>query len=76
LEVVGLENEIAKTFISQGPFAALFVYLLYYVLKTSDEREKRLIDSLDRLAEKLNDVKTDIATLHSELCELKDRIVG
>lgn len=49
-----MEETIIKTALSNGLWAALFVYLLYYVLRTSGEREKRLIDCLDRLAEKFN----------------------
>jgi hypothetical protein len=46
---MGVESEIIKAALGNGLWAALFVYMLYYVLKTSGEREKRLIDCLDRL---------------------------
>ena len=34
-----MENEVFKFILSQGIFAVLFVYLLYYVLDTNNKRE-------------------------------------
>lgn len=58
-----MESEIIKAALSNGLWAALFVYLLYYVLKTSGEREKRLIDCIDRLSRRfeiVDDIKDGV----------------
>ena len=42
-----MEAEIVKMAASQGLFAVLFVALLFYVLKTNEHREERLMTCLD-----------------------------
>ncbi|EOR26268.1 phage holin-like protein [Niallia nealsonii AAU1] len=37
-----MELELTKYFLTQGPFALLFVWLLIYVMKNNKERENRL----------------------------------
>lgn len=51
-------------FISQGPFAALFVWLLLHTQKRNKEREDQLYDTLNEFAkrydiviEKLDEIK-------------------
>ncbi|WP_460262881.1 BhlA/UviB family holin-like peptide [Clostridium sporogenes] len=41
-----MEQEMMKYMKSQGAFAILFCYLLYFVLKTSKEREENVIKIL------------------------------
>lgn len=58
-----MESEIIKAACQNGLWAVLFVYLLYYVLKTSGEREKRLIDCIDRLSRRfeiVDDIKDGV----------------
>lgn len=65
-----MEQEIVKVAISQGLGYTLFVFLLIYVLKTTQERENRLNTTIDKkqsiiqdLAAKLNvieDVKKGV----------------
>jgi hypothetical protein len=62
-----MENELMKYFLTQGPFAALFVWLLYYVMKNNKERENRLQDLLDKFSEKYDLVIT-------KLDDIKDRL--
>lgn len=61
--------ELIKYFITQGPFAVLFVWLLIYVMKNNKERENRLYSTLDKFSEKY-DVIID------ELRDMKRRIGG
>lgn len=67
-----------KYFLTQGPFAALFVWLLIYVMRTNKEREKsmqeenreregRLQDLLDKFSEKYD-------VIIGELREMKERL--
>ena len=56
--------------LGNGLWAALFVYLLYYVLKTSGEREKRLIDCIDRLSKQfavVDDIKDGVNRIERRL---------
>lgn len=62
-----MEMELSKYFLTQGPFAILFVWLLIYVMKNNKERESRLHDLLDKFSdkydviiEKLDELKTKI----------------
>jgi hypothetical protein len=56
-----------KYFLTQGPFAVLFVWLLVYVMKANKERESRLQALLDKFSDKYD-------VIISEIRELKDRI--
>ncbi|WP_454053977.1 BhlA/UviB family holin-like peptide [Clostridium sp. Marseille-Q7071] len=72
-----MEQEIIKVAISQGLGYALFVFLLIYVLKTTQERENRLNATIDKnqsiiqdLATKLNvieDVKKDVQDIKNKI---------
>ena len=78
VEGVGLvESEVVKMVVTQGVFAVLFVYLLFYVLKTTDKREAqsdareiRLITALETLAQKF-DIVDDIK---EGLCRVEKKI--
>lgn len=61
-----MENEIAKYFLTQGPFAVLFVWLLIYVMRANKEREGRLQDLLDKFSDKYD-------VIIGELRDIKDR---
>ncbi len=63
-------SELVKTVISNGIFAMLFVYLLFYILKDSQKREDAYRKTIDELAEHLSaieDVKEDVAQLKDYL---------
>jgi GTP-binding protein EngB required for normal cell division len=49
---MGMDMELSKYFLTQGPFAILFVWLLIYVMKNNKERENRLQDLLDKFSDK------------------------
>lgn len=61
------EMDVIKYFLTQGPFAILFVWLLIYVMRTNKEREGRLQDLLDKFSEKYDVIIT-------ELRDMKDRL--
>ncbi|WP_340004410.1 BhlA/UviB family holin-like peptide [Paenibacillus sp. FSL K6-0276] len=60
------EMDVLKYFLTQGPFAVLFVWLLIYVMRANKEREGRLQDLLEKFSEKY-----DVIII--ELREMKDR---
>ncbi len=62
-----MELELTKYFLTQGPFAVLFVWLLIYVMKKNGERETRLQDLLDKFSEKYD-------LVISKLDDIKDKL--
>lgn len=62
-----MEMELSKYFLTQGPFAILFVWLLIYVMKKNGERETRLQDLLDKFSEKYD-------LVISKLDDIKDKL--
>jgi BhlA holin family len=66
-----MEETIVKTLLQQGPFAALFVWLLFYVMKANRERENRLQDLLDKFSEKYDVVISELREIKGEI---KDKV--
>lgn len=62
-----MEAEILKTVSGQEPFAALFVVLLFYVLKHNERREERLMNCLEKLTEDVGEIKSDIVELKGKV---------
>lgn len=65
-----LEKELIQAALQQGLLPALFVILLFYVLKTGGEREKRLIDCIDRLSKKfevVDDIREGVDRIERRL---------
>ena len=50
-------SELIKVVISNGIFAMLFVYLFFYQLKDSQEREEAYRKTIDELASHLNSIE-------------------
>ncbi|MCG4571797.1 BhlA/UviB family holin-like peptide [Clostridium cochlearium] len=65
-----MENEIMKLMITQGGYAVLFCYLLWYVLKTSKEREEKMQNTID----KNQQVISDLARKFDILEDVKDSV--
>ncbi|MCM3291814.1 BhlA/UviB family holin-like peptide [Paenibacillus sp. MER 180] len=47
-----MEIDMLKYFLTQGPFAVLFVYLFVSSRKESQEREKQLYEVIDKVTDK------------------------
>lgn len=62
-----MDGELMKYFVTQGPFATLFVWLLFYVMKNNKERENRLHQLLDKFSDKYD-------VIIGELREMKEKI--
>lgn len=68
-----MENEIIEAALSQGIWAVLSVFLLFYIIRTQEKRDEKQNDReqkyqelLGQLAEKLNivqEIKTDISEI-------------
>jgi len=73
-----MENDILRFFMTQGPFAVLFVWLLIYVMRANKDREKSLQEEnreregrLQSLLEKFSE-KYDV--IITEIREMKERL--
>jgi predicted nucleic acid-binding Zn-ribbon protein len=68
---VDVNTEILTYFITQGPFAVLFVWLLYTSKKESKEREDRLMNHVEKTTETLDDIRDSLRDLRSEVDDIK-----
>ncbi|BDC01839.1 TPA: BhlA/UviB family holin-like peptide [Clostridium perfringens] len=69
-----MEKEILTQIATQGVFAALFVWLLWDTRKEARERENKLNNLIDKLADKFNvveDIKEDVDTIKDHLFNKK-----
>ncbi|WP_035979998.1 BhlA/UviB family holin-like peptide [Brevibacillus borstelensis] len=63
--------DVLKYFLTQGPFALLFVWLLLYTMKRNERRENRLQDILDKFSEKYDVVISELREIKGEI---KDKV--
>jgi hypothetical protein len=68
-----LESEILKTAIKEGLWAVLFVALLFYVLRTNEKREDRLLNALDALGKQYENLSKDLGEVKDDVKELRNR---
>lgn len=61
-------SELIKTVISNGIFAILFVYLLFYQLKDSHKRENAYQETINELSDRL----VMIEQVREDVSEIKD----
>ncbi|EOU1123616.1 BhlA/UviB family holin-like peptide [Clostridium perfringens] len=69
-----MEKEIITQIATNGAFAALFVWLLYDTRKEARERESKLNNLIDKLADKFNlveDLKEDIEDIKNHIFKEK-----
>ncbi|OME86937.1 hypothetical protein BK120_08415 [Paenibacillus sp. FSL A5-0031] len=75
-----MESDIIKYFLTQGPFAVLFVWLLFSsrkdsrdreqsLMNESRERESKLHDILDKFSDKYDLIITEIRDIKSRIKE-------
>ncbi len=65
-----MEKEIFTQIATNGAFAALFVWLLYDTRKEARERENKLNNLINKLADKftvVEDIKEDVDTIKDHL---------
>lgn len=59
-----------EVILSNGIFALLFVWLLFYQLKDSSRREKKYIEIIDKLAKELevvDEIEEDVAEIKNKI---------
>lgn len=68
-----METEALKLASSQGPYAVLFVALLFYVLRTNEKREDRMLQALDKLGKAYEDMSREVGLIREDVSEMKDK---
>lgn len=79
-----MESEMIKFFTTQGAWAVLFVWLLFYTIKEAKEREKILNETIYKnqsiiqdLANKFNvveDIKDDMNFMKGDITDIKNKL--
>ena len=59
---------------TQGLWAVLFVLLLFYVLRTNEKREERLISALENLGKQYENLSKDVGEVRLDVKEMKGRM--
>ncbi|MCR3761735.1 bacteriocin [Clostridium felsineum] len=62
-----MESNIIQLLATQGGFAILFCYLLFYVLKENSNRETNYQEIIKRFSDFLPDIKEDIEKLNNKI---------
>lgn len=62
-----MDQTMLSFFQTQGPWALLFVALFLWVLRENQKREARLIDVIDRLSEKYDEMASDLRAIKDSL---------
>jgi len=62
-----MENEIFKLIATQGVFAILFCYLLFYVLRENSKREDNYQGIIKELTEILPVIKEDVEDIKKKI---------
>lgn len=65
-----MESEIIKQAASQGFFALLFICLLFYVLKTTSNREIKYQTIIEKLSEKFEIIEENVISINSKIDRL------
>lgn len=66
-----MEQNILKLIISQGVFAVLFVYLLFYVLKENSKREANYQEIVDKLSSSLPSIEEKLDNISKQINNTK-----
>ncbi|MDO5040116.1 BhlA/UviB family holin-like peptide [Clostridium sp.] len=62
-----MDKQLFEFIISQGSFAVLFLYLLFYVLKENSKREEVYQKVISELSVSLPNIKKDIEEIKNKI---------
>lgn len=62
-----MDSEMFKLIATQGAFALLFSYLLFYVLRENSKREENYQSIIKELTELLPSIKNDVEDIKNKL---------
>lgn len=69
-----MDATLTQYFLTQGPFAVLFVWLLYSSRKEAKEREEQLYQTIDDQNEVLKGFSEKYDIIISKLGDIEDRL--
>ncbi|NYV67292.1 hypothetical protein HYI36_18635 [Bacillus sp. Gen3] len=69
-----MDASLAQYFLTQGPFAVLFVWLFYSSRKESQEREKQLYQTIDDQNEIIKRFSTKYDIIITKLDDMEERL--
>lgn len=69
-----MDETLIQYFLTQGPFAVLFVWLFYSSRKESQEREKQLYKTIDDQNEVLRGFSTKYDIVINKLDDIEERL--
>jgi phage tail tape-measure protein len=70
-----MEKELLTQMITQGAFGALFVWLLFYVLKENAKRENASAQREQKYQELLEKLTHNYDCITKDVCEIKDLLI-
>lgn len=62
-----MDSEVLKLLATQGAFAILFCYLLFYTLKENSKREDNYQEIIKELSESIPVIKEEIKEINDKL---------
>jgi DNA-binding PadR family transcriptional regulator len=71
-----MDLDILRYFLTQGPFAVLFVWLFYSTRKEGQERERKLYQTIDDQNEVLRKFSEKYDVIIEKLDHLENKIKG
>jgi len=71
---MSLDATLTQYFLTQGPFAVLFVWLLYSSRKEAKEREEQLYQTIDDQNEVLKGFSEKYDIIITKLGDIEDRL--
>lgn len=74
--VIMFEEQVWNTLLQNGPFAALFIWLLFKVTKESKEREDRLMSHVERTTDTLQRIEQSVTGMQDEIKDIREQIEG
>ena len=69
-----MDANLVQYFLTQGPFAVLFVWLFYSSRKESQEREKQLYQTIDDQNEIIKRFSTKYDIIITKLDDMEERL--
>ena len=69
-----MQEEVIKSFIQQGAFAVLFVWMLFTTQKKNEQREERYQKVIDKNQEVIEEQAKAFGSLSKDVTEIKQKI--
>ncbi len=62
-----MEREVMQIMKTQGVFAVLFCFMLFYVLRENSKREGKYQEIISNLTDKFEDIKDDVKEIKNKI---------